>query len=131
MKVLNLTRKFKYNSITLGDPNAGLGPDAVREFYAAQYPELLNATVEGPVTSNSVATYTFVRAAGSKGRASAQLPTTKEKLLAVVSGAGLQDFEREQTTAEKAFNKALFGMFSSSKKSAPLPIPSGAVGIWG
>lgn len=68
MQVLNLVRKFKYNSVTLPDPNDSMAPDQVREFYATQYPELNNAMLEGPVTANGVSTWTFMRAAGAKGR---------------------------------------------------------------
>ena len=70
MQEIQITRSFRYNSITLPDPNPALGPEQVREFYASQYPELNNAVVEGPATRNAVATYTFTRAAGAKGSAS-------------------------------------------------------------
>lgn len=70
MQEIQITRSFRYNSITLPDPNPALGPEQVREFYASQYPELNNAVVEGPTTRNAVATYTFTRAAGAKGCAS-------------------------------------------------------------
>src|SRR5206468_8684524 len=69
MQEIQITRSFRYNSITLPDPNPVLGPEQVREFYASQYPELNNAVVEGPVTRSAVATYTFTRAAGAKGSA--------------------------------------------------------------
>ena len=67
MHEIQITRRFRYNSITLPDPNPALAPEQVREFYASQYPELNNAVVEGPVTQDAVATYTFTRAAGAKG----------------------------------------------------------------
>lgn len=67
MEVKNLTRSFKYNGITLTDPDPGKTPDQVRAIFAYQYPELLNAVIEGPVTKGGVSTYTFARAAGSKG----------------------------------------------------------------
>lgn len=67
MEVKTLTRSFKYNGITLTDPDPGKTPDQVRTIYAYQYPELLNAAIEGPVTKGGVSTYTFARAAGSKG----------------------------------------------------------------
>lgn len=62
-----LKRSFKYNGLTLTDPSSEKTPDGVRMFYATQYPELLNAVIEGPVTKNSISVYTFVRAAGEKG----------------------------------------------------------------
>lgn len=67
MEVKNLTRVFKYNGITLSDPASDKTPDQVRLIYAFQYPELTNALIEGPVTKAGVSTYTFARAAGSKG----------------------------------------------------------------
>lgn len=67
MEAKNLTRVFKYNGIALSDPDSGKTPDQVRQLYAFQYPELSNAVIEGPVTKAGVSTYTFARAAGSKG----------------------------------------------------------------
>lgn len=62
-----ITRSFSYNGIRLADPAPSKTPDAVRLFYAPMYPELLTSVVDGPVTKAGVSTYTFVRAAGSKG----------------------------------------------------------------
>lgn len=67
IKQTTIRREFRYNGIKLTDVAAEKTADQVRVFYAAQYPELLNAVVEGPVTKNGVSTYTFARAAGSKG----------------------------------------------------------------
>lgn len=65
--IATIVREFRYNGITLSDPAPDKSPDQVRLIYAFQYPELLNAVIEGPVTKNRVSTYTFTRAAGSKG----------------------------------------------------------------
>lgn len=62
-----IKRVFKYNGISLQDPNPEKTPDQVRALFAPAYPELLNAVVEGPVTKAGVSTYTFTRAAGAKG----------------------------------------------------------------
>jgi PRTRC genetic system protein C len=67
MEIQKLTRKFKYNGIDLQDPNPGMSAEEVRELYAMQFPELNNAVVEGPVTTGTEQTFTFVRAVGSKG----------------------------------------------------------------
>lgn len=64
-----IKREFKYNSLQLTDPSVSKTPDQVRMFFAAMYPELATAVVEGPVTKKGVSTYTFMRAAGSKGSA--------------------------------------------------------------
>jgi len=67
LQASTLTRAFKYNGMTLSDPASDKTPDQVRGFYARMYPELTTAVIEGPSTKNGVATYTFAKAAGSKG----------------------------------------------------------------
>jgi PRTRC genetic system protein C len=67
LEATDIKRTFKYNGMTLGDPSAGKSPDQVRMFFARQYPELLNAVVEGPVTKNGNSVYSFARAVGAKG----------------------------------------------------------------
>lgn len=67
LQAVSIQREFKYNGMTLTDPSPSKTPDQVRVFFAAQYPELTNAVVEGPVTKSGKSTYTFARAAGSKG----------------------------------------------------------------
>lgn len=62
-----VVRSFRYNGMTLADPAPDKTPEQVMEIYGFRYRELLNAVVEGPVTNKGVATYTFARAAGSKG----------------------------------------------------------------
>ena len=88
MQEIQITRSFKYNSVTLPDPNPALGPDQIREFYATQYPELNNAVVEGPVTKNAVATYTFTRAAGAKGELEAAVEVFPPEGAGAGAGAG-------------------------------------------
>jgi PRTRC genetic system protein C len=67
LQAQTIVRKFKYNGMRLVDPSPEKTVDQVKSFYALQFPELLNSEVEGPVTKNGEMTYTFVRAAGSKG----------------------------------------------------------------
>lgn len=62
-----ITRRFKYNSVMLADPSPSMSLEQVKAFYATQFPELLNSTVEGPDTKGTVTTYTFQRAVGTKG----------------------------------------------------------------
>ncbi len=78
----NITRSFKYNGMTLADPSASKTPDQVRAFFAAQYPELTNAVVEGPVTKGGISTYTFARAAGSKGAKRESQETVLHRIVA-------------------------------------------------
>lgn len=131
---IKISRAFKYNGIDLQDPNPALSSDAVREFYATQYPELTNAVVEGPVTKNNVATYTFQRAAGAKGRGVATT-TLRSKLAAVASGkeTAVKQGEMDAELAMKVRGayRVLQNMVLRREASRPLHVPSGAFGIWG
>lgn len=62
-----VTRKFKYNGITLPDPGSTFSPTEVRDLYSATYPEILSAAIEGPVIKGAEMVYTFRRAVGTKG----------------------------------------------------------------
>lgn len=57
------------NGNPLTDPDPSLSPAAVKDFWAAMYPELLNAEVQGPVNKDGELTYTFHRTTGTKGAA--------------------------------------------------------------
>ena len=67
MEIQQLKRVFVYNGINLADPGAALDPAAVKEFYGATYPELVNAEIEGPVRKDNADTYAFRKAVGTKG----------------------------------------------------------------
>jgi|JI9StandDraft_2_1071091.scaffolds.fasta_scaffold414646_2 PRTRC genetic system protein C len=67
MKVEQLQRKFKYGVMDLDDPGESLSLERVREIWSQHYPELLTASIEGPVVSGSKAVYTFVRSSRDKG----------------------------------------------------------------
>ena len=61
-------RTFKYNSLTLQDPDAGMGPEEVKAFYSSIYPELTQAVFEGPDYDElQCMTYEFRRSMGTKG----------------------------------------------------------------
>lgn len=62
-----LPRFFQYGSLELPDPNPKLTLDEVKRVFAAQYPELLNAGVEGPVFKKDRQVFTFNKAFGTKG----------------------------------------------------------------
>ena len=73
---LNITtfkREFVYEKdgekINLPDPGNHVTADKVPDFYSVQYPELINAKIEGPKldNDNSVAVYTISVKAGTKG----------------------------------------------------------------
>ncbi len=62
-----VTRVFKFNNRNLPDPNPKMTPTQVKNIYAAQYPELGSAGVEGPEVKNGQQVYTLARQVGTKG----------------------------------------------------------------
>lgn len=69
MKVETATREFTYNGVALKDPNPAHSVEQVREFYAAIYPEIVSAAIEGPENVGNKLVYAFRRAVGTKGSA--------------------------------------------------------------
>lgn len=67
LSVSKMTRLFQFNGIRLPDPNPAMSVDEVKALYAAQYPELATAAVNGPEAAGDKMRYTFERAIGSKG----------------------------------------------------------------
>ncbi|MDR0634135.1 MAG: PRTRC system protein C [Azoarcus sp.] len=66
IEVKEIKRVFRYNGIELPDI-PGLTPQAVRDVYSAQYPELISAEVEAGEVAGGVQEYTFRKAVGTKG----------------------------------------------------------------
>lgn len=61
-------RTFKYNALTLQDPDPGMNPEEVKAFYSSIYPELTQAIVEGPEYDELQGmSYEFRRSIGTKG----------------------------------------------------------------
>ncbi len=67
MEVQTSIREFKYNGVALKDPGAQFTLEQVREFYSTLYPEIINASVEGPTAVGNKVVYEFRRAVGTKG----------------------------------------------------------------
>ena len=67
LKVEPITREFRYSGRRLADPGPALTPDQVRDVYAAQYPELANAAIEGPELTAGKQVYSFTCSIGAKG----------------------------------------------------------------
>lgn len=67
LTITKMTRLFQFNGIRLPDPNPNMPVDEVKALYAAQYPELATAVVNGPEAVGEKMRYTFERAIGSKG----------------------------------------------------------------
>lgn len=133
MQVINLERSFHYNSVTLPDPNAALTPDQVREFYSTQFPELLNAVVEGPSTKGNVSTFKFTRAVGAKG--SHLLPAAAVVQRAIAgqhSGGGHTLLPSAREAARSAAAQTLANVaIEKARRAGDLPLPSQAFGLWG
>ena len=62
-----MTRHFEYGEIELPDPNPELTPAQVRELYSATYPELNNASIDGPNIKGARQVYTMEVSYGEKG----------------------------------------------------------------
>ena len=62
-----ITRSFRFNNRTLPDPNPKLSPAQVKDLYAAQFPELASAAIEGPELKSGQQVYGFARQVGTKG----------------------------------------------------------------
>lgn len=67
MEIATLTREFRYNGVALPDPGPQHTLEQVRDFYAAMYPEITSAAIEGPENIGAKTVYTFRRAVGTKG----------------------------------------------------------------
>lgn len=67
LTVSKMTRYFQFHGIRLPDPNPAMTVDEVKALYAAQYPELATAVVNGPEAVGDKLRYTFERSIGSKG----------------------------------------------------------------
>jgi PRTRC genetic system protein C len=67
MQVEQMEREFTYNGVRLPDPGHNLSVDQVRDTYAAAYPEIATASLEGPEAVGNKLVYRFSRAIGSKG----------------------------------------------------------------
>ena len=66
IQVAAVARRFQYNGMTLPDI-PGLSVDAVRDVYAAQYPELTSAEIVHGDIVRGKQDITFRRAVGTKG----------------------------------------------------------------
>ncbi len=66
INIEKLEREFHYNGLVLPDV-PGQSPEDVRSIYAAAYPEITSAVIEGPERKGEKLVYTFKRAVGTKG----------------------------------------------------------------
>ena len=67
MTVTPAIREFSYMGVRLPDPNSRLSAEEVKSIYAAQYPELTTAVINGPEAVGDKLRYEFVKSLGVKG----------------------------------------------------------------
>jgi PRTRC genetic system protein C len=67
VKTKVLARSFLFNGVPLADPAPDASVADVQRMLSVGYPELTNATVDGPNMESGVAVYTFTTKVGSKG----------------------------------------------------------------
>jgi PRTRC genetic system protein C len=81
-----LARSFRYNSVDLPDPGIQYRPEEVRDFYAATYPEITTAAIEGPEEKDGKLVWTFRKAVGTKGAEALEILYRRWKRTAELSG---------------------------------------------
>ncbi len=67
LETTELKRVFKYGKLKLSDPDPMMEPKDVMQFYSGQYPELTNASLEGPSIENDEIVFEFGKTVGVKG----------------------------------------------------------------
>lgn len=113
LETQEIVRVFKYNSVDLEDPGRVACPTAesVRDFYAATYPEIVSAGIEGPEEKDGKIIYTFRKAVGTKGAAPRGPQRHPEehapaRKFVVTEGAKLIARERFRQITEEGYNAA-------------------------
>tara|TARA_R110001606_G_scaffold268633_1_gene417347 strand:- start:1610 stop:1819 length:210 start_codon:yes stop_codon:yes gene_type:complete len=67
LEAKTLKRVFKYGKLTLSDPDPIMEAKDVMQFYSGQYPELTNASLEGPSIEDDEIMFEFGKTVGVKG----------------------------------------------------------------
>jgi len=87
MQTTALRRAFHYNGQTLPDPGASLSPAQVKDLFTSNFPDLINAEIEGPNEKDGVLLYTFKRSTGTKGSTAMEaMPSFLQRLALVAQG---------------------------------------------
>jgi len=60
-------RVFNYKKLILDDINPNQGTNIIKEYYSNIYPELINATINGPEIINGELHFTFASKVGEFG----------------------------------------------------------------
>ena len=133
MKVTSLVRCFKYDGQTLPDPGAGFSPAQVKDLFTSNFPELVNAEIEGPNILDDQEVYTFKRTTGTKGLGAqgATVPFVQRLALVVAGQADPLQPRHQIALSEKLaathrqFGRALGANQNSqrSETSRPATLP--------
>lgn len=69
LQITGLKRVFKLKDkkVELPDPNPTMSAEEVQKFYSGKYPELTNASINGPKVVGDTAEYIFATTVGTKG----------------------------------------------------------------
>lgn len=67
IQTVQITREFRYQDLVLPDPSETLSAEAVKDFYASQYPALTNAQINDLGIENDKHVYSFAGKVGTKG----------------------------------------------------------------
>lgn len=67
MAIQQLQRTFKFKEETLPDPNTKWSEKEVKQFYATQYPELVNASISTGESKDGKIEIKFETNLGTKG----------------------------------------------------------------
>ena len=66
-KLKPLTRVFQWNGLEIPDPNSRLKPEEALKLLSSVYPELNNASIEGPSFQGDKEVYKLCTRLGTKG----------------------------------------------------------------
>lgn len=102
-------RVFLYAGLELADTDPSAPVQKVLQHWAAVYPELTTAAIEGPEVRGERLSYTFVRAVRDKGASGCEFRTISERIAAARCG-DLSALDRNAVPIPKQSANDLAGM---------------------
>lgn len=135
LKVSTLPRVFFYDGQELPDPMPGFSPAQVMDLYAANFPDLTTAEIEGPNEVDGKLRYVFKRANGTKGLGAehaqeAELPFVQRLALVAAGRAdplqarGTISLSEKEAVTHQAIAKPLIDSRSRPGKGSLPGLPS-------